>query len=79
MTSQALRVLAFAERREVEEVEGYDGPTHPAHRLVEDPTVYVEMERGLTFVGMVGLQVGGWGESEGWDGCGGFRLDSHEF
>ena len=34
----------------------YDGPSHKAHKALVDPSTFIELEKGLTFVGIVGIK-----------------------
>jgi len=58
MAAGALRVLAFAvkEGAELKELATYTGEGHPAHRLLQQPERYAEIESGLTFLGLAGLR-----------------------
>lgn len=57
MSTNALRCLGFAYKDELGEFDTYDGPHHPAHKLLLDPANYSSIESGLIFVGLVGLRV----------------------
>jgi len=58
MTTEALRVLAFAYKQgnDLDELKYYDGSTHPSHKLLLDPSNYEKLEDGLTFVGLAGIK-----------------------
>ena len=58
MADAALRVLSFAvkEGGDLKELATYNGEGHPAHKLLQAPEKYEELESGLTFVGMAGLR-----------------------
>jgi Ca2+-transporting ATPase len=56
MSTNALRCLGFAYKDELGEFDTYDGPHHPAHKLLLDPSNYSSIESGLIFVGFVGLR-----------------------
>lgn len=56
MASKALRTLGFAIKTELGELSDYDGPHHAAAAALRDPSKFVEIESGLTFVGLVGMQ-----------------------
>ncbi|XP_078160765.1 calcium-transporting ATPase 4, endoplasmic reticulum-type-like [Carex rostrata] len=56
MSTNALRCLGFAYKDELGEFDTYDGPHHPAHKLLLDPANYSSIESGLIFVGLVGLR-----------------------
>merc|ERR1719210_1271756 len=57
MAKEALRTLALAARFDMKDLQlhDYDGPSHKAHAQLADPENFVNVEQGLTFVGMVGL------------------------
>jgi len=57
MAKGALRTLAFAVRTDLKalQLNDYDGPSHPGHAHLTDPNNFVNVEQGLTFVGMVGI------------------------
>jgi P-type Ca2+ transporter type 2C len=57
MSTDALRCLGFAYKDELGEFDTYDGPHHPAHKLLLDPLNYTSIESDLIFVGFVGLWV----------------------
>ena len=58
MSSQALRCLGMAIKTEgLGAVASYDGGhAHPGHKLLGDPGRYLEVESGLCFLGLAGLQ-----------------------
>merc|ERR1719399_1994968 len=58
ISSQALRCLGMAIKTEgLGAVASYDGGhTHPGHKLLGDPGRYLEVESGLCFLGLAGLQ-----------------------
>lgn len=55
---RALRILALARRSDLPAtLGGYDGsPSHAAVPLLADSARYAEIESGLVFVGLAGLQ-----------------------
>lgn len=57
MTGRALRVLALAYKDLSGDLGSYDGtPAHPASKILsQDHNVFVTIESGLTFVGLVGI------------------------
>jgi Ca2+-transporting ATPase len=57
MTGRALRVLALAYKDLSGDLGSYDGtPAHPATKILsQDHSVFVTIESGLTFVGLVGI------------------------
>eukprot|EP01029_Cantina_marsupialis_P021355 TRINITY_DN50_c0_g5_i2.p1 TRINITY_DN50_c0_g5~~TRINITY_DN50_c0_g5_i2.p1 ORF type:complete len:1015 (-),score=363.90 TRINITY_DN50_c0_g5_i2:317-3361(-) len=56
MAGQALRCLAMAYTDECHELAQYDGSDHhPAHRLLENPDNFKNLETGLTFTGLCGI------------------------
>eukprot|EP00922_Rhytidocystis_sp_ex-Travisia-forbesii_P036272 GHVS01053808.1.p1 GENE.GHVS01053808.1~~GHVS01053808.1.p1 ORF type:complete len:1139 (+),score=157.77 GHVS01053808.1:23-3439(+) len=57
MAGEALRTLALAVRTFPKEhsLAQYDGPHHRAHAELTDPNTFIEIEKDLTFVGVVGL------------------------
>lgn len=57
MTGRALRVLALAYKDLSGDLGTYDGtPAHPATKILsQDHSVFVTIESGLTFVGLVGI------------------------
>ena len=54
---EALRTLALAVKFDLHEsnLHDYDGPNHPKHALLCDPSNFASVERGMTFLGMVGI------------------------
>ncbi len=56
MAAGALRCLAFARRGDLGELAGYDGEGHAGHARLADPGCYAEIESGLTWLGVAGLQ-----------------------
>ena len=54
---EALRTLALAVKFDLQEskLNDYDGPNHPNHALLCDPSNFASVERGMTFLGMVGI------------------------
>ncbi|XP_002974128.2 calcium-transporting ATPase, endoplasmic reticulum-type [Selaginella moellendorffii] len=56
MSSKALRCLGFAYKDNLGDFSSYNGATHPAHVVLQDPANYPDIESDLIFVGMVGLR-----------------------
>ncbi|KAK9839523.1 hypothetical protein WJX81_007349 [Elliptochloris bilobata] len=56
MAAGALRCLACAHRRDLGDLATYDGDQHPGHRRLCDAGNYAEIESGLTWLGVAGLQ-----------------------
>jgi Ca2+-transporting ATPase len=56
MAARPLRCLAMAIKEEVGDLSTYDGPSHKAHKALVDPSTFIELEKGLTFVGVVGIK-----------------------
>ena len=57
MAGNALRLLACALKFDLGELGHYNGSdTHPAHKLLANPANYGEIESGLVFLGVAGLQ-----------------------
>jgi len=59
MARNALRTIGFATKSgaKLGDFATYDGSEkHKAHKLLQDPTTYVEIESDLTFIGMAGLR-----------------------
>jgi len=59
MSAKALRCIGFAVKSDkaLNELASYDGnETHIAHKSLMDPSKYVNIESGLTFVGIAGLR-----------------------
>jgi Ca2+-transporting ATPase len=46
----------MAIREDVGDLADYDGPTHPAHSKLLDPTKFVQLEQNLVFVGICGIK-----------------------
>ena len=57
MSTNALRCLGFAYKKDLSDFATYDGEYHPAHKLLLDPSNYQSIESDLIFVGLVGLRV----------------------
>ncbi|CAJ1409713.1 unnamed protein product, partial [Effrenium voratum] len=56
MAKSALRTMGMAVKsEELGDLQSYDGPGHPGHKLLADPGTFGEIEQGMTFVGMVGI------------------------
>ncbi|CAK0818749.1 unnamed protein product [Prorocentrum cordatum] len=55
MATSALRTIAFATRGDLAELRTYNGPSHPDHALLADPSSFVRLESGMTFLGLVGI------------------------
>lgn len=57
MAGEALRTLALAVKFDLKEskLNGYDGPGHPSHGLLCDPSNFASVEQGMAFLGMVGI------------------------
>eukprot|EP01025_Chloroclados_australasicus_P008335 TRINITY_DN1291_c0_g3_i2.p1 TRINITY_DN1291_c0_g3~~TRINITY_DN1291_c0_g3_i2.p1 ORF type:complete len:1102 (-),score=187.46 TRINITY_DN1291_c0_g3_i2:900-4205(-) len=57
MATSALRCLAIAKKYDLKELQGYDGsPSHPAHKIIQNPSNYEGIESDLIFMGLAGLQ-----------------------
>ncbi|XXG54923.1 hypothetical protein AAC387_Pa03g2688 [Persea americana] len=56
MSTNALRCLGFAYKKDLSDFATYDGEYHPAHKLLLDPSNYQSIESDLIFVGLVGLR-----------------------
>ena len=57
LASKGLRVLACACKTGLGNLDDYTGPLHPQHNLLLNAESYTTIESGLTFVGLVGMQV----------------------
>jgi Ca2+-transporting ATPase len=55
MAKDALRTLALAVKTDLGILSDYNGSSHPGHKNLGDPEKFVEVEQGLTFLGMVGI------------------------
>lgn len=55
MAKDALRTLAMACKSDLGSLRDYNGPSHPEHKQFNDPAYFVELEKSLTFVGIVGI------------------------
>eukprot|EP00923_Selenidium_pygospionis_P048064 GHVN01082811.1.p1 GENE.GHVN01082811.1~~GHVN01082811.1.p1 ORF type:complete len:1079 (+),score=163.66 GHVN01082811.1:914-4150(+) len=55
MGDEALRSLAFACRLNCGELSDYDGPEHNSHHRLTNPDNFVEVEKEMTFLGLVGI------------------------
>ena len=56
MAEQALRCLAFAVKDDLGELNGYNGESHPGHRLLLDNKHYPDIENNMTWLGVAGLR-----------------------
>ncbi|KAK9865269.1 hypothetical protein WJX84_000813, partial [Apatococcus fuscideae] len=56
MAGQALRCLAFAAKEDLGELNGYNGESHPGHRLLLDNKHYPDIESNMTWLGVAGLR-----------------------
>ena len=56
LSSESLRCIALAYKEDNGELNNYDGPTHHAHKLLEDNNNYKEIERNLIFIGVVAMK-----------------------
>lgn len=56
MAARPLRCLAFAIREDVGLLSDYDGPSHPANKMLIDPTRFEELENDMVFVGICGIK-----------------------
>lgn len=56
MAARPLRCLAMAIREDVGDLADYDGPNHPAHTRLLDPTSFINLEQNMVFVGLVGIK-----------------------
>jgi P-type Ca2+ transporter type 2C len=52
----SLRCLALAYKENPTDLAAYDGPSHPAHKLLEDHTNFINFEQGLTFLGVTAMK-----------------------
>lgn len=59
MAGNALRCLAMAYKPAAKMgiYSTYNGPDHPAHAALTEPSTYSKVESDLTFVGIAGLMV----------------------
>lgn len=57
MSSKGLRCLGLAYKDDLGELSGYYAATHPAHKMLLDPSCYSSIESDLVFVGVIGLRV----------------------
>jgi len=55
MATDALRTIAFAVKDSLTELKTYNGPSHPEHALLADPSNFAKVESGMTFLGLVGI------------------------
>lgn len=57
LAGNALRLLACAVKTDLGDLAGYDGSeSHPAHKLLADPSNYPSIESNMVFLGVAGLQ-----------------------
>jgi Ca2+-transporting ATPase len=56
MAARPLRCLAMAIREDVGDLADYDGPSHPAHEKLKDPSTFINLEQNLVFVGICGIK-----------------------
>ncbi|KAK1270731.1 Calcium-transporting ATPase 4, endoplasmic reticulum-type [Acorus gramineus] len=56
MSTNALRCLGFAYKDDLADFSTYNGESHPAHKLLLDPSNYSSIESDLIFVGLAGLR-----------------------
>lgn len=56
MAGQALRCLAFAVKEDLGELNGYNGESHPGHRLLLDNKHYPDIESDMIWLGVAGLR-----------------------
>jgi len=56
MAARPLRCLAMAIGEDMGELAHYDGPSHPAHKQLTDPSKFAELEKNLVFVGVCGIK-----------------------
>ncbi|EOD35019.1 Ca2+ ATPase [Emiliania huxleyi CCMP1516] len=56
MAARPLRCLALAIAEDVGDLADYDGPSHPAHHKLVDTAGFASIEKGMTFVGLVGIK-----------------------
>lgn len=57
MSSKGLRCLGLAYKDDLGELSDYYAESHPAHKMLLDPSCYSSIESNLVFVGVVGLRV----------------------
>ncbi|KAL3622290.1 Calcium-transporting ATPase 2, endoplasmic reticulum-type [Castilleja foliolosa] len=56
MSSKGLRCLGLAYKEDLGELSDYYNDSHPAHKILLDPTCYSSIESSLIFVGVVGIR-----------------------
>jgi Ca2+-transporting ATPase len=56
MAARPLRCLAMAIVEDVGALGEYDGPSHPGHKQLINPTTFASLEQNMTFVGIVGIK-----------------------
>ncbi|KAL1521948.1 hypothetical protein AB1Y20_021595 [Prymnesium parvum] len=56
MAARPLRCLAMAIGEELGDLADYDGPSHPSHKKLTDPSTFIELEQNLVFVGVCGIK-----------------------
>ena len=56
MAARPLRCIGLAFKDEVGELATYDGDSHPAHKMLVDPSTFINLEQGMTFVGVAGIK-----------------------
>lgn len=56
LAGKGLRVLACACKQDLEILDDYSGPDHPAHQLLLNTENYATIESQLTFLGLAGMQ-----------------------
>ena len=56
MAARPLRCLAMAIGEELGDLADYDGPSHPAHKKLTNPSKFADLEKDLVFVGVCGIK-----------------------
>jgi len=56
MAARPLRCLAMAIKEELGDLADYDGEHHASHHKLLDPTTFINLEQGLTLVGICGIK-----------------------
>jgi len=56
MAARPLRCLAMAICENVGNLATYDGPSHPSHKLLQDPAYFIKLESNMVFVGLCGIK-----------------------
>ena len=56
MAARPLRCLAMAIGEDIGDLADYDGPSHPAHKKLTDPSKFIDLEQNLIFTGVCGIK-----------------------